>query len=58
MIDVTNILLMNIGVSSLVLFVLFLWWMAKPNEKREERIYLNKEMYKIKDNVSDSEADI
>ncbi len=55
MTGIENILLINTGVSSIVLFVLFLLWMVKPSEKKEERIYLSKDMHKIKENISESE---
>ncbi len=58
MIEIENMLLINTGVSSVVLFVLFILWMVKPTEKKEERVYLSKEMHKIKENINDSEVDI
>lgn len=58
MVGVEQILLINTGVSSVVLFVLFLLWMNKPRGKKEERSYLSKDMYKIKENVSDSDSEV
>ncbi len=55
MVGIENMLLINTGVSSIVLFVLFILWIAKPSEKKEERVYLSKDMHKIKENVNDSE---
>ncbi len=54
MTGVENILLINTGVSSVVLFVMFLWLIAKPHHNIEERVYLSKDMYKIKEQISDS----
>lgn len=58
MTGIENMLLINTGVSSVVLFVLFILWMAKPSEKKEERVYLSKDMHKIKENISDSEIEV
>ena len=54
MVDVTQILLINTGVSSVVLFVLLLFWARKPSIKKEERAYLSRDLYKIKEQVVDS----
>ncbi len=53
MVGVEGLLLINTGVSSVVLFVLFLLLIAKPNHKSEERVYLSKDMNKIKQQVVD-----
>ncbi len=55
MVGVEELLLVNTGVSSVVLFALFLWLLAKPTHKTEERVYLSKDMNKIKQQVNDSE---
>jgi len=55
MVGVEHVLLINTGVSSVVLFVLFLWLIAKPHQNIEERVYLSKDMNKIKQQVIDSE---
>jgi len=54
MVGVEHILLINTGVSSVVLFVLLLFWARKPSVKKEERVYLSRDMYKIKEQVVDS----
>lgn len=55
MVGVENILLINTGVSSVVLFVMFLWLIIKPVHKNEERVYLSKDMNKIKEQISESD---
>ena len=54
MVGVEHILLINTSVSSAVLFVLLLLWARKPSAAKEERVYLSKDMYKIKEQVVDS----
>ena len=59
MVEVTHLLLINTGVSSVVLFVLLLLWSRKPNARStEERAYLSRDMYKIKEQIIDSDEDI
>ena len=55
MVGVANILLINTGVSSVVLFVLILLWARKPIAK-ETRTYLSRDMYKIKEQVTDNNS--
>ena len=55
MVGVEHLLLINTGVSSVVLFLLFLWLIAKPKHNSEERVYLSKNMSKIKQQIIDSE---
>ena len=57
MVGVEHFLLINTGVSSVVLFALFLWLIAKPSHKNEERVYLSKDMTKIKQQVIDTEVE-
>ncbi len=57
MVGVEHVLLINTGVSSVVLFALFLWLLAKPVPKTEERVYLSKDMNKIKQQVIDSDIE-
>ena len=54
MVEIAHVLLINTGVSSIFLFVLLLFWARKPSVKKEERVYLSKDMYKIKQQVVDS----
>ncbi len=55
MIGVEIILLVNTGIFSIILFVLLLSLLTKSSYKIEERVYLSKDMHKIKENVSDVE---
>ncbi|MGV8142606.1 MAG: hypothetical protein ACP5NS_03140 [Candidatus Pacearchaeota archaeon] len=58
MVGVEHFLIINTGVSSVVLFVLFLWLIAQPvkqTTKKEKRVYLSKDMNKIKQQITDSE---
>lgn len=55
MVGVEHVLLINTGVSSVVLFALFLWLLTKPVHKPQERVYLSKDMHKIKEQIIDSE---
>lgn len=56
MVEVIHLLLVNTGVSSVLLFVLLLLWSRKPAafQSAEERVYLSKDMHKIKEQVIDS----
>lgn len=56
MVGVEHMLLINTGISSVVLFVLLLLWARKP--MKEERVYLSKDMYKIKEQVSDTSESV
>ena len=56
MVEIAHILLINTGVSSVALLFLLLLWSRKPtaSPSAEERVYLSKDMYKIKEQVVDS----
>jgi len=56
MVEVMHLLLINTGVSSVALLFLLLLWSRKPavSPSAEERVYLSKDMYKIKEQVVDS----
>ncbi len=56
MVGVMQLLLINTGVSATLLLVLLLISFKKPNDSvSEERVYLSKDMHKIKENVNDSD---
>lgn len=57
MVEVTQLLLINTGVSSVLLFVLLMIWALKP-AKKEERVYLSKDMHKIKEQVINDSEDV
>ena len=56
MVEVMQLLLINTGVSSVALLFLLLLWSRKlaASLSAEERVYLSKDMYKIKEQVVDS----
>ncbi len=56
MVGVIQLLLINMGVSATLLLILLLKLFKSPIVS-EERVYLSKDMCKIKDNVNDSEED-
>ncbi len=56
MVGIIQLLLINMGVSATLLLVLLLILFKRPIiSVSEERVYLSKDMCKIKNNVNDSE---
>ena len=54
MVAIENILLMNTGVSSVILLVL-LFFSRRKNNGIKERKYLSKDLMKIKEQISESD---
>ncbi|MBS3084010.1 hypothetical protein J4423_04360 [Candidatus Pacearchaeota archaeon] len=53
MVEIMQILLMNTGVSSVVLLFLLFLSKRKISKSKDERVYLSKDMMKIKEEISE-----
>ena len=53
MVEVMHILLVNTGVSSMALLLLLLFFKRKNLKSKDSRVYLSKDMLKIKEQIAD-----